>query len=101
MAVGHGETLATGLKVWDMSSFDHPGGFPIDTVQRQKCNKIHCSWDEDGPRHPEFASNTQQLYQQLELNGAVWVGHLASMNCDGTTTGDVFSYRLIHQAADT
>ena len=84
MALGHSESVASGLKVWDMSSFNHPGGFRIDTEDRGKCNRIHCTWNEDSSNHRSRASNTDELYEKLAENDALEVGYLAPMNCDGS-----------------
>lgn len=79
MALGYNENEASGLIVWNMVAFNHPPGFSVD----HKCNEIYCTWFNDAGAHRDRASDTEGLYKKLRENGAVEVGSLAPMDCEG------------------
>ena len=84
MALGFDESVASGLKVYDMESFAHPGGFSIiDQGHEDNCNSIHCSWSTDSPVHPSRARDADALHTKLVENNAQQIGRMGSMTCDG------------------
>ena len=84
MALGFDESVASGLKVYDMESFAHPGGFSIiDQGFEDNCNSIHCSWSTDSPVHPSRARDADALHTKLVENNAQQIGRMGSMTCDG------------------
>ena len=80
MALGYNENEASGLIVWNMKNFNHPGG---DALIPPRCNGIYCTWFDDSASHRGFATNTNTLYEQLHKFGAVAIGRLAKMDCEG------------------
>ena len=82
MALGYNEDEASGLIVWNMNEFEHPGaGIPIT----HKCRGIYCTWFNDGGPHGHRASDTETLYDQLRKHGAKKIGKLAKMDCNGNS----------------
>ena len=80
MGLGYDENDASGLKVWNMEDFHHPGG---KGVLLGRCNGIYCTWFDDNDMHAAAANDTQDLYAKLRHYGAVELGNLAPMDCEG------------------
>ena len=83
MAIGYENTIATGLQVFNMNNFNHPGGFSISTPE--KCGKIFCNWKEDSGSHFASPPTNEGLWTTLERNSAVRIGVLDEMDCNGNS----------------
>jgi len=86
MVIGVNETFAGRLKVWDMESFVHPGGFSI--MNLHTCKKIHCTWHDASAQHIRIMAQdsltTNDIYFILKNQGAAQLGYLNDTECDGS-----------------
>jgi len=77
IAIGIDEDIATGLTVYQMDTFLHPGG---DVIPESSCGTISCSWN-------RFSHHSAKNYDELDRllidNGATEVGVLKDMDCEG------------------
>jgi len=75
IALGHNSTTSTGLFVYDLTDFVHPGG---DYFQASHCNRIFCTWADDHLQHRMAATNEHQMKDELTAAGANYLGVLTS-----------------------